>query len=175
MYDDSRYPYIVITVKWCIEGFVHYFLRTIGSSSMDKKEATPQFRNINVFRDLTSYRLPAAGIVSILHRVSGAILFLSLPALVWLFDALKNDAERYRQVSQAFGEGIFWIPGWAIQVLSVVLIWAILHHAIAGLRHLYMDATHRVDLRFGRLSAIATLVLSVGLTIVLAAKVFGLY
>jgi len=46
----------------------------------------PEFRNINALTDLPSYRLPAAGIVSILHRISGLIMFLLLPLLVWMFD-----------------------------------------------------------------------------------------
>ncbi|MFN6061228.1 MAG: succinate dehydrogenase, cytochrome b556 subunit, partial [Burkholderiales bacterium] len=57
----------------------------------------------------------------------------------------------------------------------LALIWAYLHHLIAGLRHLYMDATHSVSREFGRSSAVATLALSVGLTVVLGAKLFGLY
>ena len=46
----------------------------------------PEFRNINALKDLPSYRLPAAGIVSILHRISGFIMFLMLPFIIWLFD-----------------------------------------------------------------------------------------
>ena len=45
----------------------------------------PEFRNINAFKDLTTYRLPAAGIVSILHRVSGLLMFLLLPfVILWI-------------------------------------------------------------------------------------------
>ena len=57
----------------------------------------------------------------------------------------------------------------------LALIWAYLHHFIAGVRHLWMDATHAVTKEFGRSSAIVTLVLSIGLTVVLGAKLFGLY
>ena len=46
----------------------------------------PEFRNINAFKDLPSYRLPPAGWVSILHRISGAIMFMLLPFVIWMFD-----------------------------------------------------------------------------------------
>ena len=46
----------------------------------------PEYRNINVFNDLTTYRMPAAAWVSILHRASGAIMFVLLPFIIWLFD-----------------------------------------------------------------------------------------
>ena len=55
------------------------------------------------------------------------------------------------------------------------LIWAYLHHFIAGVRHLYMDAAHAVSKEFGKSSAVVTLGLSLGLTVVLGAKLFGLY
>jgi succinate dehydrogenase / fumarate reductase, cytochrome b subunit len=54
-------------------------------------------------------------------------------------------------------------------------LWAYLHHFIAGLRHLYMDMCHAVSVEFGKRSALVTLALSIGLTLVLGAKLFGLY
>jgi succinate dehydrogenase / fumarate reductase cytochrome b subunit len=54
----------------------------------------------------------------------------------------------------------------------LALIWGFLHHFIAGVRHLYMDATHSVTKEFGRQSAVVTLVLSVVLTLALGAKLF---
>lgn len=55
------------------------------------------------------------------------------------------------------------------------LIWAYLHHLIAGLRHLYMDMFHAVSKEFGHSSAIVTLAVSIGLALILGAKLFGLY
>jgi succinate dehydrogenase / fumarate reductase cytochrome b subunit len=51
-------------------------------------------------------------------------------------------------------------------------VWAYLHHVIAGLRHLWMDATHSVGLEFGRQSAVFTLVASLLLTLAIGAKMF---
>jgi succinate dehydrogenase / fumarate reductase cytochrome b subunit len=62
-----------------------------------------------------------------------------------------------------------------MKLVVLALIWAYLHHLIAGLRHLYMDVHHAVSKEFGKSLAIVTLVLSLGLTVVLGAKLFGLY
>jgi succinate dehydrogenase / fumarate reductase cytochrome b subunit len=62
-----------------------------------------------------------------------------------------------------------------MKLVALAIIWAYLHHFIAGIRHLYMDINHAVTKEFGKSSAIVTLVLSLGLTVVLGAKLFGLY
>ena len=67
------------------------------------------------------------------------------------------------------------MPGWFVKLVALALIWAYLHHLIAGIRHLYMDATHSVTNEFGASSAYVVLALSIGLTVVLGAKLFGLY
>jgi len=135
----------------------------------------PEFRNINAFKDLTTYRLPAAGIVSILHRISGAIMFLLLPFIIWLFDTSVSSEYSFARFKAAFNVGLGLVPGWFFKLLALALIWAYLHHLIAGIRHLYMDVRHAVSKEFGKSSAVVTLVLSLGLTAVLAAKLFGLY
>ncbi len=135
----------------------------------------PEFRNINAFRDLTTYRLPAAGWVSILHRASGALMFLLLPFVVWLFDTSLSSEISFATFTSAFSAGIGFVPGWFVKLACLGLIWAYLHHFIAGVRHLYMDATHSVTKAFGQSSAVVTLALSLGLTAVLGAKLFGLY
>ncbi|MCU0764110.1 MAG: succinate dehydrogenase, cytochrome b556 subunit [Hydrogenophaga sp.] len=135
----------------------------------------PEFRNINAFKDLTTYRLPAAGWVSILHRVSGALMFLLLPLIVWLFDTSVSSELSYERFTAAFSVGLGFVPGWLFKLVVLAIIWAYLHHLIAGVRHLYMDARHAVTKQFGKSSAIVTLALSIGLTVVLGAKLFGLY
>ena len=66
------------------------------------------------------------------------------------------------------------MPGWFVKLVALALIWAYLHHFIAGLRHLWMDATHAVTKEFGHSSALFTLALSVLLTLVLGSKLFVL-
>jgi succinate dehydrogenase / fumarate reductase cytochrome b subunit len=135
----------------------------------------PEFRNINALSDLPSYRLPAAGWVSILHRVSGALMFLLMPFIIWMFDSSITSEISFAKFATAFNVGLGFIPGWFMKLVALAIIWAYLHHSIAGIRHLYMDTFHAVTKEFGKSSAVVTLVLSLGLTVVLAAKLFGLY
>lgn len=135
----------------------------------------PEFRNINPLTDLTTYRMPLAAWVSILHRASGAVMFLLLPFIIWLFDKSLSSEISFGHFSSAFSAGLWIFPGWFIKLVTLVIIWAYLHHLIAGLRHLYMDATHKLSKEFGRRTAATTLILSIGLTVILGAKLFGLY
>lgn len=141
----------------------------------DLSNKRPEFRNINAFKDLTTYRLPAAGWVSILHRASGALMFLLMPFIIWMFDTSLTSEISFGIFTSAFSTGIGFVPGWLVSLVVLALIWGYLHHFIAGVRHLYMDATHSVTKEFGRSSAVVTLVLSFGLTAILGAKLFGLY
>ncbi len=125
--------------------------------------------------DATQYRLPLAAWVSILHRASGALMFLLLPFVVWLFDVSVSSEISYEQFTSAFVAGIGLVPAWGVKLVVLALIWAYLHHAIAGIRHVWMDATHSVSKAQGHSSAVITLVLSLALTALLGAKLFGLY
>lgn len=135
----------------------------------------PEFRNINALTDLPTYRLPLAGIVSILHRISGLIMFLLLPFIVWMFDTSVSSEISFAKFSAAFNVGLGFVPAVLVKVVVLGLIWAYLHHLISGVRHVYMDTFHAVTKEFGKFSAIATLALSLGLTAALGAKLFGLY
>ena len=135
----------------------------------------PEFRNINALSDLPTYRLPAAGWVSILHRISGLLMFLLMPLIIWMFDNSISSEYSFANFAAAFNIGLGFVPGWFMKLVALALIWAYLHHFIAGLRHLYMDVCHAVSKEFGKSSAIVTLTLSIGLTLVLGAKLFGLY
>ena len=136
----------------------------------------PEFRNINAFTDLPSYRLPVAGIVSILHRVSGALMFILLPFTLWMFDKSISSEISFAKFKGAFNIGMLGLPGVVWKLVALALIWAYLHHSIAGLRHLWSDTHHSaVTKEFGKSSAIATLVISIGLAFVLALKLFGAY
>ncbi len=136
----------------------------------------PEFRNINAFTDLPGYRLPMAGIVSILHRISGAIMFVLMPFIIWMFDTSVSSEISFAKFKGAFNVGMLGLPGFIWKLVALALIWSYLHHFIAGLRHLWMDTSHTaVSKEFGKSSAIFTLAVSVGLTVVLGAKLFGLY
>jgi succinate dehydrogenase / fumarate reductase, cytochrome b subunit len=145
----------------------------LASSNRPKR---PEFRNINALTDLPGYRLPLAGVVSILHRISGGIMFLLLPFIIWMFDTSVSSEISFARFTAAFGEqGLGPFAGWFMKLVVLALIWAYLHHMIAGLRHLWMDINHAVSKEFGRRSAAFTLASSLGITAVCGAKLFGLY
>lgn len=146
---------------------------TNATQSATKKR--PVYRNINIFTDVRTYRLPAAGFVSILHRVSGLLMFLLLPFILWMFDNSLSSEISYEAFTNAFVAGIGFVPAWFVKLVVLALSWAYLHHFIAGVRHLWMDATHSVSKQQGKSSAVVTLALSLVLTVLVAAKLFGLY
>ena len=146
------------------------------SESVKTAKKRPEFRNINAFTDLPSYRLPVAGIVSILHRISGAIMFILMPFIIWMFDTSISSEISFAKFTGAFNAGILGLPGIIWKLVALALIWAYLHHSLAGVRHLWSDTHHSaVTKEFGKTSAVATLAVSVGLTLILGAKLFGLY
>ena len=121
---------------------------------------------------ITGYRYPVAAIVSILHRISGGLMFVLLPLVIWMFDTSVTSEISFERFKSAFNAGIGFLPGWFIKLIVLALIWSYLLHFIAGVRHLWMDATHAVDLKFGRQSAMFTLVSSLALTVLLGLKLF---
>jgi succinate dehydrogenase / fumarate reductase cytochrome b subunit len=98
-----------------------------------------------------------------------------LPLVVWLLDVSLTSEVSYERFSNAFIAGIGFVPPFLLKLVVLALIWSFLHHLIAGVRHLWMDVTHSVTLQQGRVSALITLGASGVLTIILGAKLFGLY
>src|ERR1017187_5353913 len=134
----------------------------------------PVYRNLAIAQ-LASYRLPAAGWVSILHRASGAVMFLLLPFAIWMFDTSLTSEASFEQFSNVFAFGAGPLPAWFVKLVAFALFWAYLLHFFAGLRHLWMDATHAVGLEFGRVSALFVIALSSVLALALGAKLFSYF
>ncbi|OIP14292.1 MAG: succinate dehydrogenase, cytochrome b556 subunit [Comamonadaceae bacterium CG_4_9_14_3_um_filter_60_33] len=135
----------------------------------------PEFYNIDG-ASLISYRWPIASIASGMHRVSGAILFFLMPFIIWMFDNSISSEISFLKFKAAFNEGMLGLPGFIWKLVVLGIIWASLHHFIAGLRHLWMDTHHEhVTKDFGRQTAATVIVLTLALTVVLGAKLFGLY
>ncbi len=122
--------------------------------------------------EATQYKLPPAAVVSILHRLSGIVMFVLMPFIIWMFDTSLTSEITYDQFTSVFVGGAGFLPGWFFKLVVLGLIWAYLHHFIAGVRHLWMDATHSVSKEFGRSSALVTLGLSIVLTLALGFKLF---
>ncbi len=145
-------------------------------STTATKPKRPEFRNINAFKDLTTYRMTPSAWVSILHRASGAIMFLLMPFIIWMFDSSLSSEISFAKFSNIFSNGAGFVPGWFFKLIALALIWAYLHHLFAGVRHLRMDLNHdKTTKEYGKSTALIVLVLSIGLTFVLALKLFGVY
>lgn len=110
--------------------------------------------------DLTTIRLPLPGKVSILHRVSGAGLFLFLPVLLWLFSASLTSAETFA----TFKAVCATLPA---KVVMAGLIWAFVHHFCAGIRFLLLDMHVGIEKAAANKSAGIVLAVSIPLTLVL--------
>ncbi|MHB1666674.1 MAG: succinate dehydrogenase, cytochrome b556 subunit [Thiomonas sp.] len=124
----------------------------------------PEFRNIHISQ-IASYRLPLAGLVSILHRASGAVMFFLLPFTLWMLDTSLRSEQSYAQLAQFLGL-------WPVKLLLLVLFWALAHHLVAGVRHLVMDAFQTVSKEQGRKLAVATFAVSLLATAVFAVHLF---
>ena len=131
------------------------------------RKERPEFRNIHV-TDLTNYRLPPQGWVSILHRVSGAGLFLALPFLLYLFQQSVQS-----EMTFAYLKGIMENP--IVKLVLLGLIWAYMQHFCAGVRHLFMDVHLAIEKDSSKHSAIAVLFVSLLLTAVAGLKLFGVF
>lgn len=110
--------------------------------------------------DLTTIRLPLPGKVSILHRVSGAGLFLCLPLLIWLFGASVGSPETFATFQSVLSS----LPA---KVVVAGLIWAYVHHFCAGIRFLLLDLHVGIEKEAARKSAGVVFFVSVPLTLVL--------
>ncbi|MBN2690542.1 MAG: succinate dehydrogenase, cytochrome b556 subunit [Burkholderiaceae bacterium] len=129
--------------------------------------ARPVYRNIHIGQ-IVGYRLPLAGIVSILHRVSGAVMFLALPLVLWVFDDSLRSAESHAAIGQ-------FLSHWFVKLILLGLFWALMHHLVAGVRHLWMDAFHAVSKAQGLQLARMTFAVSLGLTALFGLKLLGVY
>ena len=121
--------------------------------------------------DATQYKLPPAGLVSILHRISGLLLLVLMPFVIWLFDKSVTSEVSFDEFRAAF----IGPYGILAKLVTLVLIWAFLQHFCAGVRHLYMDFTHSVTKEFGRTSALVAMAVAGLLTLVFAYKLFAGY
>ncbi|MGA1273723.1 MAG: succinate dehydrogenase, cytochrome b556 subunit, partial [Burkholderiaceae bacterium] len=91
----------------------------------------PEFRNIHITQIL-GYRLPLAGVMSILHRVSGAVMFLLLPLIVWLLDKSLTSELSYAEL-------LGFVDSVPAKLLLCDIAWAFIHHFWGGIRHLVND------------------------------------
>lgn len=128
----------------------------------------PQFRNIAPTQ-LLSYRLPLAGRLSILHRVSGLLLFLCLPLVILpLLSASLASPESFGSVAAVAGNPI-------VKIIVLVLVWGYLHHFCAGIRYLFLDLHMGIDKVSAQKTAGVVFGVSLALTLLFALKLFGVW
>lgn len=107
-----------------------------------------------VYLNLMQIRLPLPGLVSILHRASGVLLFLFLPLLLWLLSQSLRSSDAFSALQQTFGSPVLRFFVWL--VLS-----SLAYHIIAGVRHLLMDVGIGETLKGGRYSAYVVFILAI--------------
>lgn len=120
------------------------------SKSMPDKPVRHRPKNLN----LLTIRLPINAIVSIMHRMSGMLLFVVLPLLLWALNASLDSAQSYEVLNGLFG-------GEIVKGLLIGLSAPFFHHFYAGLRHLAMDVHWMTTLQKARMSSRLVLVLVV--------------
>lgn len=131
------------------------------------KQARPEFRNIHVAQ-LARYRLPWAGKVSILHRASGAMMFLLLPFILYLFEQSVTSELSFTKFTSLLSNGF-------VKLVLLALIWGYLHHFCAGIRFLLLDVHVGVTKPASAKSAVAVLIVSLLLTAIFGLKLFGVF
>ena len=133
-----------------------------------KQKGRPEFRNIGITDITGKYRMPPSAIVSILHRISGAGMFLALPFLLYLFQqSLLSES--------SFGYFASIVSHPLVKLILLGLSWAYLHHFIAGIRHLFMDNHIALDKDAAQSTARWVLVISLALTALVGLKLFGVF
>lgn len=110
------------------------------------------------YLNLIQIRLPVPGLVSILHRVSGAVLFLLIPLLLAWFELSLESPQSFARFQLVFSH-------WAIKLILIGAVWAYAHHLCAGIRHLALDLDYGTELAAARATSWTVLAVSVLLTL----------
>jgi succinate dehydrogenase / fumarate reductase cytochrome b subunit len=114
------------------------------------------------YLNLLQIRLPLPGVISIMHRVSGAVLFLALPLLLWWLQRSLTSFNAFTALQATFSHGF-------VKLVIIGLLWGYLHHLCAGIRHLMLDMDYGTELETARLTGMLVFGVSITLTIVAAA------
>ena len=135
--------------------------------SENQKKPYREFRNVSVRNITVDFKQPLAARVSILHRVSGAFLFLALPIVfVPLFAASVASPGSFAELGSGFG-------GFLLKLILLVLLWGFMHHLCAGVRFLTLDFGRGLEKAEAHKSARLVVIVSLALTCIFAIKMFG--
>ncbi|WP_348945412.1 succinate dehydrogenase, cytochrome b556 subunit [Chitinibacter sp. FCG-7] len=111
---------------------------------------------------LWQIRLPLPGIVSILHRISGALMFAAIPFMLYALEGTLSSAERFAAFKECIAHPV-------TKLFLLAVLWAYLHHACAGTRFLFLDIHKGTDLKTARATAYVVLAVSLSLTAIIGA------
>ncbi len=111
-------------------------------------------KNLNIL----TIRLPVPALVSILHRISGILLFLAIPLILWGLNTSLTSQQDFDNIHQMMAAPFARFVLWG-------LLAAFIYHFIAGIRHLLMDINIGVELKSGRLTAMMTLMIAIVLIV----------
>lgn len=131
------------------------------------QQKKPEFRNIHVTQ-IVGYRLPAPGMVSIMHRISGALMFLLLALVIWLLQLSLTSELSFSRLKEVASH-------WWVKLILVALVWALLHHLVAGIRYLLLDLHIGVEKAASVKSALVVFAVSLPLTLLAALRIFGVF
>ena len=119
-----------------------------------------------VYLNLLRIRLPLPGIVSILHRISGAGLFLvGIPLLLLGLQRSLGSPEEFAQLRFVLAQPL-------VKLLLIALVWAYLHHLCAGIRFLLLDVHRGIELAPARRSSLLVLIVSLALTVAIGVRLW---
>ncbi len=99
-----------------------------------------------VFLDLTRIDMPVMAVLSVAHRITGIVMFLSIPAVIYLLGLSLSSPQGYETVTSLFDSGLF-------RLLLLIALWCFAHHFFAGIRYFMLDLDIGVDVVNGRKSA----------------------
>jgi len=117
--------------------------------------------NRPVYLNLLQIRLPVAGIMSIVHRITGVLMFLATPVIIYLLDLSLRTPQGFDRAAQLLQSGLGML-------VLFGMLWGLLHHLLAGVRYLLLDVHVGIDKPYYRYSAWAVLIASPLLALILA-------
>jgi succinate dehydrogenase / fumarate reductase cytochrome b subunit len=125
----------------------------------------PRPKYLNLYALLFEIRMPVSARLSILHRVSGALLFVALTWLLWMLDRSLSSEAAFEKIKHYAGL-------WPVKLSLLVLIWAYCHHFCAGVRHVFLDLEKGIEKETALLTSWISFAASLALTAFLGWKLW---
>src|SRR5687768_6929182 len=135
------------------------------SEAAARASRKPRPKYLNLHALLFEIRLPVTGWVSILHRISGALLFVAMVWLLWMLDRSLSSEAAFRKIQ-------YYADLWPVKLALLVLLWSYCHHFCAGIRYLFLDLDVGGDLRPARITSWIVIAGGLVLTALFAVRIW---